>query len=141
MAVADLARSGLLLERLEVLVRSYLAEDEAVRFMAFARTFHAGTLEEDVDGRNMEDLYGALMSVRRLCETPSDQASRSASSILPLHRTGGSHLIPSLRFATPTALHRRLLPHGAGAPRTDAALDAQRGAAAHAGRIGAHHGS
>lgn len=44
MAVADLARSGLLLERLEVLVHSYLEEDEAVRFMAFARTFHAGTL-------------------------------------------------------------------------------------------------
>ena len=74
MAVADLARSGLLLERLEVLVHSYLEEDEALRFMAFARTFHAGTLEEDLDGRNMEDVYGALMSVRRLCETPSDQA-------------------------------------------------------------------
>ena len=74
MAVADLARSGLLLERLEVLVHSYLEEDEAVRFMAFARTFHAGTLEEDLDGRKMEDVYGTLMSVRRLCETPSDRA-------------------------------------------------------------------
>ena len=65
MTVADPARSGAFLERLEALVRNYLDEEE-LSGSPHSRAFHAGTLDEDVEGRNIEDVYGALMAVHSL---------------------------------------------------------------------------
>ncbi|MEE4301360.1 MAG: NAD-glutamate dehydrogenase domain-containing protein, partial [Pseudomonadales bacterium] len=74
MAAADPTQEGSALGRLETLIRTHLEGDEARRLLAFARTFHAWTQEEDLAGRNPEDVYGALLSAWHLCQGQKEEA-------------------------------------------------------------------
>ncbi|MDZ7825833.1 MAG: NAD-glutamate dehydrogenase [Gammaproteobacteria bacterium] len=57
------------LEQLDELIRHHLEDPEAAEALCrFARRFHEGTPEEDLTGRNPEDVYGALVSIRQLLD-------------------------------------------------------------------------
>jgi glutamate dehydrogenase len=99
MAAVDLPRGETFLDRLRTLVRTYLEGEEARRLEAFADTFHAATLEEEFEGRNPEDVYGALMSVWRLCE-PAPREAPEVRVFNPSLDTDGwvsTHTIAQIR--------------------------------------------
>ncbi|HSG90186.1 MAG TPA: NAD-glutamate dehydrogenase [Pseudomonadales bacterium] len=72
-SVEDLRREAFL-EQLEELIHHHLDAGAAQRLCAFSRGFHASTPYEDLEGRNLEDVFGALISVRALIEERSAAA-------------------------------------------------------------------
>jgi glutamate dehydrogenase len=67
-------RLAALLERIDGLIRRHLAPAEAEALVAFNHRFHARAAFEDLDGRHPEDVFGALISVRKLMERALDGA-------------------------------------------------------------------
>lgn len=70
-AHADERRAACLSELDNVIAR-HLPGDKARALAAFARHFHARTPIEDLEGRSAEDLYGAVLGIRKLLERRDD---------------------------------------------------------------------
>jgi glutamate dehydrogenase len=109
----DQGRREAFLERLDALVEHHVGGAEAAQLSDLAHRFHAATPWEDLAGRNPEDVFGALISVRDLIRGPvgPDATVRvfnpsleadgwtSSHSIVQIHHHDGPFVVDSFLMA------------------------------------------
>ena len=66
MAAVEAARRNTVMEQLEAMIAEYIAGKAGSELSDFARLFHETTPAEDLEDRNLEDIYAALVSIHRL---------------------------------------------------------------------------
>ncbi|TVS13348.1 MAG: NAD-glutamate dehydrogenase [Gammaproteobacteria bacterium] len=59
--------------RLDAVIKRHLPGEQAAELASFARRFHAQTAVEDLEERNPEDLYGAIIGIRSVLERRLDR--------------------------------------------------------------------